>query len=77
MGDGPNVSYTEALAELKTILEELEHDDIDVDRLAQRVARAAELIETCRQRIAAARVEVERIVLAVEDEGEAAPENSA
>ena len=32
-------SYTDAVAELQAILDELEHDDIDVDRLSERVAR--------------------------------------
>ena len=34
---GPN--YAEALAELDTILDELESADVDVDRLADRVRR--------------------------------------
>jgi exodeoxyribonuclease VII small subunit len=66
--DATKVSYAGAVAELRAILDELEHEDIDVDRLAERVARAAELIEVCRARIASARVEVDRIVLSVDDE---------
>jgi exodeoxyribonuclease VII small subunit len=66
--DGPSMSYAGAVTELRGILDELEHEDIDVDRLAERVARAAELIEACRARIASARVEVDRIVLSVDDE---------
>jgi len=66
--DATNVSYAGAVTELRAILDELEHEDIDVDRLAERVARAAELIEACRARIASARVEVDRIVLSVDDE---------
>jgi len=67
--DNPTgVSYAGAVAELRSILDELEHEDIDVDRLAERVARAAELIEACRARIASARLEVDRIVLSVEDD---------
>ena len=58
--------YAEAMAELERILHELEHEDVDVDRLAERVARAAQLIELCRDRIRAARMEVERIT--VDDE---------
>ena len=57
------VSYADAVAELRGILDELEHDDVDVDRLADRVARAAALIDTCRARIEAARVQVDRIVV--------------
>ncbi len=62
MGDAAP-GYTEAMAELERILHELEHDDVDVDRLADRVARAAQLIELCRDRIRVARMEVERITV--------------
>lgn len=55
-------AYAAMLAELEGILAELERDDVDVDVLAIRVARAAELVEACRDRIDRARVEVERIV---------------
>ena len=54
--------YAEAVAELEEILAELEADDVDVDRLAEQVNRAADLIESCRTRLAEARVEVTRIV---------------
>jgi exodeoxyribonuclease VII small subunit len=66
--DATSVTYADALTELRAILDELEHEDIDVDRLAERVARAAALVDTCRARIASARVEVSRIVLDVDDE---------
>ena len=51
--------YADALDELETILREIEDDDVDVDVLAERVARAAGLIEFCRDRIVAARSAVE------------------
>lgn len=54
--------YAEAMAELDLILDEIEADDVDVDVLGRRVARAAELIRFCRSRIAATRIEVERVV---------------
>lgn len=55
-------TYADAMAELDAILAELEGDDVDVDHLAERVARAAELIELCRARLDAARVDVDRVV---------------
>jgi exodeoxyribonuclease VII small subunit len=54
--------YAAALAELETILAELEDDHVDVDALAAKVKRASALIEWCRGRIEAARVEVTRVV---------------
>ena len=60
MSDEP--TYAGMLEELERILAELERDDVDVDVLATRVARAAELVEACRARIDRARMEVERVV---------------
>ncbi|CAN5728420.1 hypothetical protein BH20ACT2_BH20ACT2_04140 [soil metagenome] len=54
--------YAEALAELETILDELDDETIDVDVLAARVRRAAELVRWCRGRISEARVEIDQIV---------------
>lgn len=56
------IAYGDAIAELETIVAGLEDADVDVDVLAARVARAAELIKLCRDRIAGTRIEVERIV---------------
>ena len=56
------ITYAEAIAELESIVAGLEGTDVDVDALAARVARAAELITLCRDRIARTRLEVERIV---------------
>ena len=70
MADAPNdaadIGYADALAELEGILEEIEDDAVDVDVLAARVKRAAELLRVCRQRITAARDEVGRIVADLE-----------
>lgn len=72
------VSYTAALAELDAILADLESDEVDVDRLAQQVQRAATLIEICRNRIEGARLEVTRIVASLTPEApDAGPEGSA
>ena len=60
--DGQSLSYARAVEELEAILDELEDDNLDVDRLAQRVGRAATLIRLCRERIGHTRLEVERIV---------------
>ncbi len=60
--DSEAIGYQDALAELDEILDELEGDAVDVDRLGARVKRAAELIAICRGRIASARVEIESVV---------------
>lgn len=58
----PVIGYGDALAELEAILDEIEDDAVDVDVLAARVRRAAELLRVCRDRIASARIEVTQIV---------------
>ena len=63
-------SYTAAVEELDQILAAIERDEVDVDVLSQKVARAVQLVQYCRERIAAAEIEVERVVaeLASDDE---------
>lgn len=60
--DEPPIGYSVALAELDTILRELEGSDVDVDRLAERVARAADLIALCRDRIGNARLRIDEVI---------------
>ena len=64
--DVDSPTYARAVDELEAILAELEDDNLDVDHLAERVARAAALIRLCRSRITATRLEVERIVADLE-----------
>lgn len=56
-----DMGYTKALAELDEILRELESSDVDVDRLAERVDRAAQLITLCRGRITAAEIQIRHV----------------
>lgn len=58
--DGPG--YAKALEELDSILRELEGSDVDVDRLADRVGRATELIALCRDRIQTARLRIDEVM---------------
>lgn len=56
------LGYAAAVDELDTILRELEGADVDVDRLADRVARAAALIALCRDRIDRARLQIDEVI---------------
>ena len=70
------LSYSAASAELEDILEQLANENIDVDELAVKVERAAELIRICRGRIRAAQLNVQEIVADLDDsttDGEATP----
>ena len=57
-----DLTYAEALDELDGILSELEASTVDVDVLAERVARGAVLVRYCRQRLRIVRSDVEAVV---------------
>jgi exodeoxyribonuclease VII small subunit len=59
--DTDTPGYAHALAELDTILRELEGSDVDVDQLAARVARASELITICRDKITTADLQIRQV----------------
>lgn len=56
------IGYQDALQELEGILSAIEEEQVDVDDLAVKVKRSAELIRLCRTRIEAASIAVEAIV---------------
>ncbi|MFQ3315220.1 MAG: exodeoxyribonuclease VII small subunit [Candidatus Poriferisodalaceae bacterium] len=60
-------SYVNAISEIEEILRSLDTENVDIDRLATDVQKAAELIDFCRDRLAAAQTEVERIVSAFDE----------
>ena len=67
-------SFREAMDELEGILERIEGEEIDIDRLAEELRRAAQLLDLCRGKIRKAEVEVTQIVQTLE-EPEAAEED--
>ena len=54
------ISYTDAMAEIEKILAELKGDNIDVDTLTEKVARASSLIELCKNRLRTTAEEVKK-----------------
>jgi exodeoxyribonuclease VII small subunit len=60
--DATPASYVAAISELDEIVAALDADDIDVDVLATRVARASVLIALCRERIDVSQREVQAII---------------
>ncbi|MBN2490327.1 MAG: exodeoxyribonuclease VII small subunit [Planctomycetes bacterium] len=74
---GEEISYAEAVRELDAILGELEGTDVDLDRLAGRVERAAELVGVLKARIRAAETKVTRVVEALREEAEAGGSDSS
>jgi exodeoxyribonuclease VII small subunit len=66
-GETP-LSFREAMDELEGILERIEGEEIDIDRLAEELRRAAQLLDLCRGKIRKAEVEVTQIVQSLEEE---------
>lgn len=66
----PN-SYAAATQELETILADLDNSEIDVDDLASKVARAAELLRFCEERLTKAERQVNQIVAGLEEDSQA------
>ncbi|TXD38524.1 exodeoxyribonuclease VII small subunit [Lujinxingia vulgaris] len=56
------LSYGEAMEELTLILAAIEGDAVDLDELGERVARAAELIRMCREKIDQTEFQVRTII---------------
>ncbi len=55
-------SFSVAMKELESILERIDGDDIDIDRLASELRRATELLELCRGKIRKAEVGATQLV---------------
>ena len=62
-----SIKYSEAMDELKDILDGLESESIDVDELSDKVKRSLALIKLCRQRIETTEVEIRKIVKEFEE----------
>ncbi len=60
--DGAPLPYGEAADELDAILGELDASTVDVDHLAERVRRAADLVRHCRARLDVVRADVAEVV---------------
>jgi len=57
-----NISYSEAIAEIEGIVEKIENNQLDVDKLAENVKRVSELIKICRAKLKSTEDEVEKIL---------------
>jgi exodeoxyribonuclease VII small subunit len=64
---GEEPGFRQAMDELEGILERIEGEEIDIDRLAEELRRAAFLLDLCRGKIRKAEVEVTQIVQSLEE----------
>jgi len=60
-------NYTEAFEELQQIVSEIEHGQISVDELSQKVKRATVLIKICREKLTTTEADVSQILKELED----------
>jgi exodeoxyribonuclease VII small subunit len=56
------LTYSLALAELKSILARLEGQDVDIDQIASDVKRSAELVKYCKEKLKNTENEVDAIL---------------
>ena len=61
-GDGEFGGYAVSMAEIESILASLEDDDVDIDTLASRVARASQLIAHCESRLRSTELSLQTIL---------------
>lgn len=63
------LTYEKAVAELQQIVDDLQEDAIGIDKLSEKISRAAELIRFCREKLRNTETEIDRLF-------EAEPPNS-
>lgn len=56
------VSYDKAFEELRQIISEMESGEISVDLLSEKVKRAAELIQLCKNKLTSTENDVQQIL---------------
>jgi exodeoxyribonuclease VII small subunit len=61
-------SYSKALAELEKIVSQIENNNIDIDKLAETVKKASELLLFCKDKLHKTEVEITRIMKEIEGE---------
>ena len=61
-GTEGQIRFSDAMTELREILNRLDRDDVDLDQLSGMVERAAELIRLCRRRVVSTEMRVQQII---------------
>lgn len=57
-----NLSYSEAIATIDEILQQIETGDLDVDELAEKVKQVSELLKLCKGKLFSTEKEVKKIL---------------
>lgn len=64
------ISYSEAIAAIDEILEQIENGELDVDEMAEKVKQASELLKTCKSKLFSTEKEVEKVLKEMEGQEE-------
>jgi len=56
------ISYSEAVAEIESILQKIEEGKLDVDVLAEQVSRVTDLLKICRDKLYLTEKQVDKIL---------------
>jgi exodeoxyribonuclease VII small subunit len=57
-----NLSYSEAIASIDEILQQIETGELDVDELAEKVKLASELLKLCKSKLFSTEKEIEKVL---------------
>ena len=60
--DNDNISYEKAYSELEAIINQLESDALSIELLAEKVSRAAYLLELCTQKMRSIESDIQKII---------------
>jgi exodeoxyribonuclease VII small subunit len=60
--DNDTISYEKAYSELETIINQLESDALSIELLAEKVSRAAYLLEICMQKMRSIESDIQQII---------------
>lgn len=63
------INYKDAFEELQSIVTEIEHGEISVDELSEKVKRASFLIKICKSKLQSTEEDVNKILKELEAEG--------
>ncbi|MCF8307825.1 MAG: exodeoxyribonuclease VII small subunit [Bacteroidales bacterium] len=66
-----NLTYTEAVKELESLVSQIENEDIAVDDLLQKVKRSSELIRFCQSKLTQTEDEVYKVLDNMKEETKA------
>ena len=61
------MNYKEAMAEIESIVNKIENNELDVDVLSEKVKRVAQLMTYCKAKLHETEEEVEHILKTIEE----------